>query len=683
MKGIHQAIVAFHTDTEANWRLSYIKLDKQNEEDLVEPLYRWSFLVGVGEPTKTLQDSTNKYLEDTKGCLPLVEDIAKIFTSMNAVTTDFYDNFLYAYETMKEDVFFINTKQNERALKLVMGQTVALFFLQKKGFLGVKEGDNWGTGDKNYLDFLTKYEGSSIYQEKLKPLLSALAGDEPIPGENIPILNGGLFEVQNLNSEGNTFDLPTEDYQDFVNMLRDFNFTISESDQYDKEVAVDPEMLGKIYQHILWVDEEGQKKKNGVVYTPTDIITYMCRESISEWLHKKLNNKVTKDDLHDLIELQELSLDLLKSQGREMYTKVINLKSIDYLTQIDTLLQDIKVLEPAVGSGGYLVGFMVEVTKLRKNIGILLYLIGEISKKDFLKYNDYELKLHAITHNLYGVDIDAGATDIAKLRTWLSLVVDMKEPTQLPNLDFRLVVGNSVVDRVDNTKMIAEISDLDLTDLEILKEDYTTKPHKQKVSMKQDIVDEMLYLLREAIPESKLGTFSISPDIEGEKDINVLEMSTQEHLDALFNRAFDYNLSFSEVMKQGGFDIVIGNPPYKRGNRIQKIKDELKYKFTTYHGSADLLIYFYEQGYNLLKEDGILAYITSNKWLTAKYGEKLRSLLAEKTQLLTVIDFKGNHVFPGIGVDTEITIFRKPRDGEKPNNNTLSYCSAELYEVQE
>jgi hypothetical protein len=678
----NKAVVAFYTKGELNWRLSYIKINEEENINLVTPLYRWSFLVGVGEPCNTIKKSSEDLIKAYKNKEVLVEDIEPVFTSLNAVTDEFYTTFLKSYDTIKESLFYISTNKVEQDLKKVMGQTMALFFLQKKGFLGVEKGKEWGLGDKNYLNKLLKYEGSTIYKDILKPLFSDLAGDEPRNDTTLPILNGGLFEVIDAIEDEN-FELPTEEFQAFVYNLSTFNFTVLESDPYDREVAVDPEMLGKIYQHILWRDEEeGNRKKKGVAYTPSDIVTFISKDSISNWLVKKLNNQVPKEDLDELIDLQELNYDLLTAKGSDMKKRVFSLKSINYLERIDYLLKNIKILEPAVGSGGFLVGILTEIAKIRKNLGILLYFIGESNKKEFDSYTDYSLKLHTISHSLYGVDLFDGAVDIAKLRIWLSLLVDMKHPKQLPNLDFKIVVGNSVVDRVSSSLLISDITDdtlqKSLTKIETLKQEYTNKEHNKKTPLKKEIVETMLQSLSQLKGNGQSASFSILNRDGSLK--RLVEMKTQSDLESLSKRVFSYDFAFSEVMRQGGFDIVIGNPPYVKGSSIGDAKEELQQKFKTYHGSADLLIYFYEQGYNLLREDGVLAYITSNKWLTSKYGEHLRSFLLDNTELLLVVDFKRNQVFRNIGVDTEITIFRK----SKPTKDTgFVYCKSDKYILQD
>lgn len=679
-----KAIVAFYTEGEQAWRLSYIKVAEGEQDNIIVPIYRWSFLVGENEPCRTIKDKAQELLDALDKFTnkpPSIAKIEAVFTTVNAVTDIFYQKFMEHYNIIKK-VMLSKYGQKykysiERIVKNVMGQTIALFFLQKCGFLGVKEGEEWGTGDQYYVTKkIANYKGKNIYKDVFAPLMSALAGDSTIQGERVPVLNGGLFTVIDKFEDGADFEIPTHHFVNFVNMLREFNFTVSESDFYDKDVAVDPEMLGRIYESFISTDDEdgrNTKKITGAVYTPVDIVTSMCKESIAYWLLKQVDG-LEKEDIDELLDVPELNLELLYSL--DLKDKVSNKGFVKSLKDIDKALSNITVLEPSVGSGAFLVGMLLEIVKLRHNIGVLLYFLREINNSEFEKYNMYDLKFHTVINSLYGVDINAGAVDIARLRIWLSLIVDMKSPMQLPNLDFKVVVGNSVVDRWGFKTLVPDVNVLNLEKLESLKQEFLTKEHGSKFDLRNNVTKEIVSILSSIGDNGVSDSFCVETSDNGFKYLK--DITSQDDLDKLFKRVFSYELMFSEVMKTGGFDIVIGNPPYVRGNRITNIKDELHAKFQTFHGSADLLVYFYEQGYNLLKENGVLAYITSNKWLTAKYGEKLRKFLLDNTELLLVVDFKGNRVFKGVGVDTEITVFRKA----KPSSDTkLIYCSAEDYEV--
>jgi hypothetical protein len=678
-----KAIVAFYTEGEQVWRLSYIKVAEENEENIIVPIYRWSFLVGENEPCRTIKESAASLVNNFTGEPPTVVQIESIFTKVNAVTDVFYVKFMEHYNTIKSEMVRKHDERYkfgiERVVKGIMGQTIALFFLQKCGFLGVKEGDDWGTGDTYHVTKkIAAYTGNNIYKDVFAPLMSALAGDSVIAGERVPVLNGGLFTVMEKFEDGSDFEIPTNAFIHFVKMLGEFNFTVSESNSYDKDVAIDPEMLGRIYESFISTDDEDgrdTKKVTGAVYTPSDIVTSMCKDSIAYWLTRKVEG-LDKSDIDELLDVPELNLELLYSL--ELGAKVAEKGFAKSLKAIDLCLKDMTILEPSVGSGAFLVGMLLEVTKLRYNIGVMLYFMREINTDEFAEYSTYKLKSRAITHSLYGVDVNAGAIDIAKLRIWLSLIVDMKEPTQLPNLDFKLVVGNSVIDRVADRLLVPSINSIDIERIESAKNEYIAKGHGSNSATRDAVVAEMVAQLCRIEGRGNSASFGVE-SVEG--SIKTLsEIKTKDDLDKLFKRVFSYDLLFSEVMSTGGFDIVIGNPPYVRGTRITDIKEELQRKFEVYHGSADLLVYFYENGYNLLKENGVLAFITSNKWMTAKYGDPLRKFMLEKTELLLLVDFNSNKVFRGIAVDTEITMLRK---AAPTADSSLLYCSGEDYVVVE
>ncbi len=673
-----RAVVAFYTQGEKAWRLSFIKVGAYSEDHVVVPLYRWSFLVGKDEPCGTIKKESSKLIDSFTNKAPLVDDIEKVFTEVNAVTNEFYAEFMRHYGELKEDLQLrhpnIQVLDIERLVKNIMGQTVALFFLQKCGFLGVAEDAAWGTGDKYYVTSKIKnYNGVSIYSDVFSPLMRALAGDYVIPGERIPVINGGLFTVIDKLSDGLDFQISTSKFKSFVATLNTFNFTVSESDAYDKDVAVDPEMLGRIYESFIATeDADGRdtKKLTGAVYTPPDIVTAMCQDAISSWLQKKIPAAL-KEDIAEFLDLPELSLELLyalKAEGLIESKKYIKL-----LQPIDDALSGMHVLEPSVGSGAFLVGMLLEIVKIRRNIGVVLHFLRDIKTTELKAYSAYDLKLVAVKNSLYGVDINAGAVDIARLRVWLSLIVDMQEPHQLPNLDFKIVVGNTITDSVENFSLFPTDTVVSLTRLEELKNVYLVKEHSSKNVHRDAVTAELISILGQ-VGRGEHRAFFV--DVGSGRPVGISKLTTQDELDMLFKKVFSFNLMFSEVMSKGGFDIVIGNPPYVRG-RVLENKHLLSGKFQdVYHGSADLMVYFYAQGLSVLKEDGVLSLITTNKWLTADYGAPLRKFLVDKAELLLLVDFQSNRVFNGVGIETGITVVRKT---QAKSGGGFIYCSGMGY----
>ena len=279
---------------------------------------------------------------------------------------------------------------------------------------------------------------------------------------------------------------------------------------------------------------------------------------------------------------------------------------IDHARLIDEKLADITVCDPAIGSGAFPVGMMHEIVRARSALTPYF--------NDVHDRTAYHFKRHAIQNCLYGVDIDPGAVEIAKLRLWLSLVVDeddVKQIKPLPNLDYKIVCGNSLLG-VEKNLFNADLFER-LEKLKARHFDATDRPQKEKIKRE---IDELIHELTNG------------------------------------KEAFDFEIYFSEVTdkkRRGGFDVVIGNPPYVRQESIKELKPALKAAgYECFTGTADLLVYFYERGVKLLRGGGTIAIITSNKYYRAGYGEKLRGFLAREITLHRLIDFGDAPVFEAI-----------------------------------
>jgi len=290
---------------------------------------------------------------------------------------------------------------------------------------------------------------------------------------------------------------------------------------------------------------------------------------------------------------------------------------------IDDKLADIRVCDPAIGSGAFPVGLMTEIVRARNTLTTYL--------PDKEGRSNYHFKRHAIQNCLYGVDIDPGAVEIAKLRLWLSLVVDeedIKQIQPLPNLDYKIVYGNSLLG-VEKNLFNVEL----FNELEGLKLLYFNETNVKK---KQEHKRQIDQLIRQITNN---------------------------------NETFDFEVYFSEVFHgKGGFDVVIANPPYVRQEAIKNQKPALhKQNYEVYNATSDLYTYFYERSYQILSPAGHLCFISSNKWMRAKYGEKLRKFFKGKTVLKQIIDFNGYKVFDAT-VDTNIILFQKAKPIENMVN---------------
>ena len=351
------------------------------------------------------------------------------------------------------------------------------------------------------------------------------------------------------------------------------------------------------------------------------------------------------------------------------------LKETDFIKglaeDIDECVSELTIVDPAVGSGAFLVGMLNQIVKLRTNL-------LEISNK---KVDKYEIKLQTIQNSLYGVDLEYDAVEIAKLRLWLSLIVDQETnghaPKPLPNLNFHLRVGNSLVDTFENIKLWN------------VRWRGTKKEAKAKLQMNlfnTDTVEAILKRLKDA----KVQFFNTSDEHEKQKLSSQIELEQMELIrseliaqgkydvfyrieDMIKNKTkpfFIWELEFEEVYKNDGFDIVIANPPYVQLQKENgKLANELKDQgYETFVRNGDIYCIFYEKGLSLLKEKGILCYITSNKWMRAGYGEKLRGYLANHCNPLKLIDYAGNKIFESATVDVNTLIACK----EKNEGKTLA-----------
>jgi len=475
------ALAAFVSPNEEDWRFSLVKMDYKFEktktgrmkvkEDFT-PAKRWSFLVGSNEASHTAQSRLLQTMMDDERN-PTLSQLEEAF-NIETVTKEFFEKYrdLFLRVNDELDKVLVNDEniKSEFETKRVntfdfarklLGQIVFLYFLQKKGWFGVKRGEEWGTGSKRFLRelFEKKHDNyRNFFNDILEPLFyEALRLERP--GDyysrfdcRIPFLNGGLFDPINNYDWWNTdIFLPDDLFSNdrktkeddtgdgILDIFDRYNFTVKEDEPLEKEVAVDPEMLGKVFENLLEVKD---RKSKGTYYTPRDIVHYMCQESLVNYLATELKNKVGKEDIEKLIKYGETSVEhdtiylekkSKNAKYRGLYDKPKLPQSIENNEKlIDEKLASIRVCDPAVGSGAFPVGMMNEIIRTRNALTPYLGENGERSP--------YNFKHQAIQNCLYGVDIDPGAVEIAKLRLWLSLIVDeeSRETVQpLPNLDYK------------------------------------------------------------------------------------------------------------------------------------------------------------------------------------------------------------------------------------------------------
>lgn len=686
------ALIAFYSkeDDGMEWRLSLVKIDIETErtdkgkikaKEEIVPAKRFSFLVGENENAHTAQkqllpllvnDHSNPLIIKEKDGDGSVEGAF----SIEKVTDEFYEQYKELYLKLTENASLTETLEKEgldpvRFVKKLLGQIVFLYFLQKKGWLGVPKDQKMGEGPKNFLrkkfDEINE-NGGSYFNDFLRFLFyDALAkehNDEGIKyfnknlGCKIPFLNGGLFEADyenwdtlDLNIDNTLFSNPNEKTKagdkgtGILDVFDRYNFTIREDEPLEKEVAVDPEMLGKVFENLLDVTD---RKSKGAFYTPREIVHYMCQESLIHYcLHQDFQDdgisRIKKEDIEQFIRHGHLVLEhetTVTGKGKETDSYKYKLpESIRKNAEaLDKALADIKICDPAIGSGAFPVGLLHEIVTAR-SVLFKAYLKEKSSKSsnsenpkpnkekfressnlanpDPDNYSPYNLKRHAIQESIYGVDIDASAIDIARLRLWLSMIVDEEDYDSidaLPNLDYKIVCGNSLIGMPENAMRDLKVEE----ELEKLKEQFFHETDEaKKKALRKQINQKIRQLLDSA--ESFAG----------------------------YKIDFDFKLFFSEVWHQNkGFDVVIGNPPYVRVQNLNKASKKVFAKnFKAATKNYDIYVLFDEQGLNILNSLGSLVFIQPNKFFNADYGVGLRTLLSKVKGIIKIVDFQAEQMF--------------------------------------
>lgn len=670
------ALVAFYTDDYDEWRFSLVRMDYVLDEEKnkvkkeLTPARRFSFLVGGSEKTHTARRQLLPVLQsETETTLTGLEKAFNIET----VTKEFFEKYKALYQSLKDSLdkhiekdsitkteFDRKHVKTDDFAKRLLGQIVFLYFLQKKGWLGVEKGQDWGTGPKDFLQKLFRreiVEYGNFFNDVLEHLFyDALATerqtqDHFFPALNcrIPFLNGGLFEpFKGYAWDSTDILLDNAIFNDILEVFDLYNFTVREDEPLDKEVAVDPEMLGKVFENLI---PENERKGSGTYYTPREIVHYMCQESLINYLDAKLNIEsrpteergqqslipdlaktdmltkyedvyapvVPRDDLAEFIyqgdAAQERDATAVRKREENPEYKgkqksLLPKKVQEYAKQIDDALASVKICDPAIGSGAFPVGVMNEIVRAR---GALTAYLKEEGR------TPYDFKRHAIQESIYGVDIEASAVDIAKLRLWLSLVVDEEDfgnIKPLPNLEYKIVAGNSLV--VHERTLL---NNSYFNELERLREVYfdETSP-SQKLKLK-DQIDDLTNKITDGV--------------------------------------FDLEAAFSEVIRNNkGFDIVVGNPPY--GSKLtSEEKNKFKNQFSDVHmRTPDTFNYFISRAFKIVSHNGVVSYIVPNNLLYQAENEKTRQLICVQNKLISAINL-GDGVFNSATVPTCIFVTTK------------------------
>lgn len=722
------ALVVF--DSGDHWRLSFV-CDIKGEATAAK---RYTYVFGSPELLYKTPIARFLYLQE-KGIS--FEHIKAAF-SVEALSDEFFNRYreqyadFVAYVTGKRYVksgnkweehtvrcanpvlmtaFGYDEKRVRDYVKKMMGRLTFLHFLQRKG---------WLCGDLNYMQHLFERscDQSNYLEAVLEPLFFGILNTKPAEREGlfrekhwdlkllaewkeIPYLNGGLFECDEEDSAECRF--PADYFRNLFQFFSEYNFTIDENDPSDAEIGVDPEMLGKIFENLL----EDNKDK-GAFYTPKEIVRYMCRESLIAYL---VTQSLERGNSNPREKVESAIRDLLNTPE-----EIVPRMNERQKREFGESLCRIKICDPAIGSGAFPMGLLNELVRLRASIDAWAK-----DEKGNLLPDDYAaLKSEIICNNIYGVDIEHGAIDIARLRFWLSIVVDEKVPHTLPNLDYKFMQGNSLITTFHgeyinlNTKEQKHVNVLEMQSekkrLHQLKQQYYTATGEQKHKLNIAIKDSILrlialqldfeyrqwynqhittgYLPGMGIPK-QLSFADIKQELPAEKqrlcDIgSSLRKQLHDETNPLSERAkidihfFDWRMMFTEVFEgaNSGFDIVIGNPPYisaptQIANPILTQQREniiTSKKYESLYQKWDLYIPFIELGLQLASKKGIVTMIVPYPLTNQTYGKKLRELIVSRHELFELCDLNGTKIFDNATVSNCIPFIRK---SSSPTTETI------------
>ena len=655
------------------WRFSYISKRKvkntaTNEiQDKETAPKRYTYLFGKNEKALTAAIRFDKLIQKQQENIfefLTLDDFEEAF-SVEKLSKEFFKNYKEAYEDFVQfltgkrygkkgnkyveqvihepdwqltALFNKDEKQARDFCKRMMGRIVFLYFIQKKGWLAVAKGKKWGEGNPDYLyDLFTKSKHKEdFYHQELVPLFfRTLCNPDYEKANNdfrFPYLNGGLFD-DSQDRKYNKLYMPERIFQNLFETFNNYNFTIYEDAPDEHTVAVDPEMLGHIFENLL----EDNKDK-GAFYTPKEIVHYMCKESLKAYLFAQDenhfgNNDLAKQAIDKIIQQQELNDDEKQFAEKNAY------KIID-------ALENVKICDPAIGSGAFPMGLLQEIF----NAQIFLQELKGFKKG----VSDADIKKHIIEESIYGVDIDSGAVDIARLRFWLSLVVDEPEPQPLPNLDFKIICANTLIPlgKINELDMDAKAS-LAVKELEKIRHDFFNVSSEEKLQLERRF--------------KKVQTDLLS----------LRELTTKDNYD-FYTKLYGFNPFDFESAPcswfdpwwmfgvKDGFDIVIGNPPYIKESTNKSAFDGFR-KTKYYQGKMDLWYGFTCVMLDHLKKNtGIISFIATNNWVTNAGASKFRNKIAIDATIKKVIDFTNYKIFESADIQTMIMFFQN-------NKSNLEY----------
>jgi len=627
------ALAAYHSEQNDDWRLSLMTANLEiNQKGRVKQFFsdprRYSFFLGPEAKMHTPKE----FLLD-KGIVNDTKDLIGRF-DVEVVTKEFFTKYKQLFDELNkfltEDCDFIvfarkNGINIDAFAKKILGQIVFCYFLQKKGCLGASKEQNVNEGKKDFMRwfFNRRVEGGKdFYNDCLEPLFYEALNTAPEKqgefyrsrlGFQVPFLNGGLFEpIEDYKWEESFLHIPDTIFSNkretgILDVFDRYNFTVYEDDPVDREVSIDPEMLGKVFENLL---PENLRKRQGAYYTPREIVHYMCQESLTNYLVTETG--IDDKNIRRLITSKD---HLLSSDDGFVF-------STGETEKLDKALTGVKVCDPACGSGAFLVGMLHEIVTARRVLNP--------------KKHEYRLKRETIQNSIYGVDIDPGAVEIAKLRLWLSLVVDyeLNDIEPLPNLDFKIVCANSLISLTSGEQ--AEFwSDPELEEkiANIRDRHFATSSLKIKEKTKKDF-EKLLVKSHDFFASDK------------QKQLLTYHPFDPNNVCGFFDSKLMFGID--------GFDIIIANPPWVFSRLGDFSKEEKQYYAKNYVGASgkiNLYSLFIFRGIVLSCPKAFITMIVPNTFIRASVYETLRRYILKNTKWINITD-TGASVFESVTAST-------------------------------
>lgn len=675
-------------------------------------------------------------IKSKKAYYSVIETLANLRYEENATWRDIWRNWKKAFSVERvteaffddyKEIFFklrselqkqkISSKESHEFTLQFLNRIMFIQFITKKDWLERPRFIEWLWSTYRELG---KYNSNEFYEKWLKQVflkafnnraneIKGLPDNVVRVMSSAPYLNGGLFRENSLDN----LNLLITDkiFEKIFKFFESYNFTVKEDMPLESEVAVDPQMIGYVYESLAQVAEdvyepdEDLRKKWGIFYTPKIEVDFMCRRSLVEYLSKNLLDLPKEKFYHLIFDHAEE-----REKTEEWFTKN------NHWRKLEDTLNNLSVVDPACGSGAFLVGMLNVVSEFYK---VIYKNVGN-------SISDFTLKNRIIQFSLYGVDVMPWAIHAAELRLWLQLIVETKFRKEelrqyplLPNLNLNLRVGDSLIQEIGGISFNLRTNNLKdnlkrkLEDLKQEKRKYfensptakfnsPEKVKKEEIRLFEEIIDERIeslttdiqtfeHNIKSAMSQKTLAGEQIIDEKKVEDNQNRITGNYKEieklgvvksHLNDPEKKPFVWDIDFAEIFgDKGGFDIVIGNPPYVAYKKISppnmskkgitgeqrrdykdKLIESVKTKFSVIkelNGMSDYYVYFYLNGLSLLNHQGTFCFITSNFWLDVDYGKELQEFLTKYVPIIAIYD-SSKRSFSHALINTIITVFGAP-----------------------